>query len=333
MQGKKRYFVIVLFLLLGLTTFTFASPREFSKSQKPKNGTSEKVSNDTQARKSYAEAVEAVEDAEEDPTLETVENARTEIQNADDATDDQITQLQNRVNVVENTIYVAALVSEIEELVKAKENFDTASLKYSTADTEVNKLEEGNVKENLVTRLERVENILNDKSKPVYTGIKNNQITNEDVTLVVTDDTKVTKTVTLNNETVDFEEVFKKEGTYVVTLVDEAFNEEVVTFTIDKSAPNFVDLKSGNHYETITVAVDDQTATITVLNNDTKETNEVTNGTVLTKDATYKLTVKDAAGNTKSIWVAIDTTKPTITGVDETKPTNKNEIVYVKDKF
>ena len=333
MQGKKRYFVIVLFLLLGLTTFTFASPREFSKSQKPKNGTSEKVSNDTQARKSYAEAVEAVEDAEEDPTLETVENARTEIQNADDATDDQITQLQNRVNVVENTIDVAALVSELEELVKAKETFDTASLKYPTADTEVNKLEEGNVKENLVTRLERVENILNDKSKPVYTGIKNNQITNEDVTLVVTDDTKVTKTVTLNNETVDFEEVFKKEGTYVVTLVDEAFNEEVVTFTIDKTAPNFVDLKSGNHYETITVAVDDQTATITVLNNDTKETNEVTNGTVLTKDATYKLTVKDAAGNTKSIWVAIDTTKPTITGVTNGSVVNKSENIYVNDKF
>lgn len=333
MQGKKRYFVIVLFLLLGLTTFTFASPREFSKSQKPKNGTSEKVSNDTQARKSYAEAVEAVEDAEEDPTLETVENARTEIQNADDATDDQITQLQNRVNVVENTIDVAALVSELEELVKDKETFDTASLKYPTADTEVNKLEEGNVKENLVTRLERVEKILNDNSKPVYTGIKNNQITNEDVTLVVTDDTKVTKTVTLNNETVDFEEVFKKEGTYVVTLVDEAFNEEVVTFTIDKTAPNFVDLKSGNHYETITVAVDDQTATITVLNNDTKETNEVTNGTVLTKDATYKLTVKDAAGNTKSIWVAIDTTKPTITGVTNGSVVNKSENIYVNDKF
>ena len=333
MQGKKRYFVIVLFLLLGLTTFTFASPREFSKSQKPKNGTSEKVSNDTQARKSYAEAVEAVEDAEEDPTLETVENARTEIQNADDATDDQITQLQNRVNVVENTIDVAALVSELEELVKTKETFDTASLKYPTADTEVNKLEEGNVKENLVTRLERVEKILNDNSKPVYTGVKNNQITNEDVTLVVTDDTKVTKTVTLNNETVDFEEVFKKEGTYVVTLVDEAFNEEVVTFTIDKTAPNFVDLKSGNHYETITVAVDDQTATITVLNNDTKETNEVTNGTVLTKDATYKLTVKDAAGNTKSIWVAIDTTKPTITGVTNGSVVNKSENIYVNDKF
>lgn len=333
MQGKKRYFVVVLFLLLGLTTFTFASPREFSKSQKPKNGTSEKVSNDTQARKSYAEAVEAVEEAEEDPTLETVENARLEIQNADDATDDQVTQLQNRVNVVENTIDVAALVSELEELVKAKETFDTASLKYPTADTEVNKLEEGNVKENLVTRLERVEKILNDSSKPVYTGVTNNQITNENVTLVVTDDTEVTKTVTLNNEVVDFKEEFEEEGVYVVTLVDEAFNEETVTFTIDKTAPKFVDLKSGNHYENITVLVDDETATITVLNNDTKVTTDVTNGAVLTEDATYKLTVKDAAGNSKSIWVAIDTTKPTITGVTNGSVVNKSEKIYVKDKF
>ena len=333
MQGKKRYLVVALFLLIGLTTFSFAAPKEELKEKKTISGTSEKVTNDKKVNNSYTDALEAVEEAEENPTLETVETARTEVQRADDATVQQREELQNRIEVVEESIDVAALVTELETLVTVKETIPTAEDKYPAVETALDEMDEGDVKDNLETRLTRVANIINDGDKPEYSGIQNNQVTKDDVTLVVTDKTEVTKTVKLNNEDVKFEEPFKKEGLYVVTLRDEAFNEETVTFTIDKTAPNFVDLKSGNHYETITVAVDDQTATITVLNNDTKETNEVTNGTVLTKDATYKLTVKDAAGNTKSIWVAIDTTKPTITGVTNGSVVNKSENIYVNDKF
>ena len=45
MQFKKRYVVVVVLLLLGLTTFTFASPRQVEK-QKTSKGISERVSSD-----------------------------------------------------------------------------------------------------------------------------------------------------------------------------------------------------------------------------------------------------------------------------------------------
>ena len=236
MQGKKRYLVVALFLLIGLTTFSFAAPKEELKEKKTIKGTSEKIANDKKVNNSYTDALEAVEEAEENPTLETVETARIEIQRADDATVQQREELENRIEEVEESIDVAALVTELETLVSVKETIPTAETKYPNAETEVEKMDEGEVKDNLVTRLTRVSNIINDGGKPEYTGIQNNEVTNQDVTLVVTDDTKVTKTVKLNNEDAKFEDTFKAEGTYVVTLSDEAFNEEVVTFTIDKKA-------------------------------------------------------------------------------------------------
>lgn len=236
MQGKKRYIVVALFLLIGLTTFSFAAPKEELKEKKTIKGTSEKIANDKKVNNSYTDALEAVEEAEENPTLETVETARIEIQRADDATVQQREELENRIEEVVEYIDVAALVTELETLVSVKETIPTAETKYPNAETEVEKMDEGEVKDNLVTRLTRVSNIINDGGKPEYTGIQNNEVTNQDVTLVVTDDTKVTKTVKLNNEDAEFEDTFKAEGTYVVTLSDEAFNEEVVTFTIDKKA-------------------------------------------------------------------------------------------------
>ena len=236
MQGKKRYLVVALFLLIGLTTFSFAAPKEALKEKKTIKGTSEKIANDKKVNNSYTDALEAVEEAEENPTLETVETARIEIQRADDATVQQREELENRIEEVVESIDVAALVTELEKLVSVKETIPTAETKYPNAETEVEKMDEGEVKDNLVTRLTRVSNIINDGGKPEYTGIQNNEVTNQDVTLVVTDDTKVTKTVKLNNEDAKFEDTFKAEGTYVVTLSDEAFNEEVVTFTIDKKA-------------------------------------------------------------------------------------------------
>ena len=118
MQIKKRYVVVAVLLLLGLTTFTFASPRQVEK-QKSSKGISERVTNDKKENRSYAEALDAVEKAEENPTLETVETARNEIQNADDATVEQINQLEQRVEVVEETI--EKIVEAIEEEVAAEE--------------------------------------------------------------------------------------------------------------------------------------------------------------------------------------------------------------------
>ena len=63
MQGKKRYLVVALFLLIGLTTFSFAAPKEELKEKKTIKGTSEKIANDKKVNNSYTDALEAVEEA------------------------------------------------------------------------------------------------------------------------------------------------------------------------------------------------------------------------------------------------------------------------------
>ena len=243
MQFKKRYVVVVVLLLLGLTTFTFASPRQVEK-QKTSKGISERVSSDKKENKSYAEALQAVEDAEENPTLETVETARNEIRNADDATVEQVNQLEQRVEVVEETIDVAALVKEVETLAEVKETRDDAKAKYPNAETEVNKLEEGDVKDNLVSRLAKVSRLLNDTDAPVVTGVDENVPTNKNEIVYVNDEFLISVTIdgkeytefTADGDILKFEKKITTEGTHTVTAIDKLGNETTKTFTIDKTA-------------------------------------------------------------------------------------------------
>ena len=365
MEGKKRYVAIVLFLLIGLTLFTFANPVEEQKGSKG-NGSkdSEVTDKDTVdgtlgtdeeqnqvqpqvqnqvADNSYANALAAVVKAE--GSLETldVEAARDLINRV--TNQNQKDELTERLDVVEEAIDAIELVETLEKMVEEATDRDGIldSIDYRTDEEIIQKvdaLRNEDVQESLKDRLQILSRILDDNTAPEYDGVEDNEITNKDVSLTYSDtdeetgtENEVTVKVTLDGEEIDYAETFTKEGTYVVTLTDEAFNETTVTFTIDKTAPKFVGIKNGNHYETIKVEVDDANATIVVKNMDKNETTEVANGTELTEDATYYITATDEAGNETSIWVAIDTTAPTITGVDETKPTNKNEIVYVKDKF
>ena len=303
-----------------------------------------------QVDNTYANALAAVEKCEKaladeltnvdsETIKKLLEEARELINSV--TSDTSKVELAERADIVEESIDAIALVEALEELVNNAESKDAIieAIDYRT-DNQVNEVVENlrneDVKKVLEEILTELNLILDDETAPSYDGITNNETTKEDVTLTVSDDTDVTVAVTLNGEEVTYTEgeAFTEEGVYEVVLVDEAFNETQITFTIDKTAPKFDGLTSGSHYETIEINVTDATeTTITVKNMDTGETTTVENGTVLTADATYYITAEDAAGNQTSIWVAIDTTAPSITGVDEEKPTNKNEIVYVSDKF
>ncbi len=303
-----------------------------------------------QVDNTYANALAAVEKCEKaladelinvdsETIKKSLEEARELINSV--TSDTSKVELAERADIVEESIDAIALVEALEELVNNAESKDAIieTIDYRT-DNQVNEVVENlrneDVKKVLEEILTELNLILDDETAPSYDGITNNETTKENVTLTVSDDTEVTVTVTLNGEEVTYTEgeAFTEEGVYEVVLVDEAFNETQITFTIDKTAPKFDGLTSGSHYETIEINVTDATeTTITVKNMDTGETTTVENGTVLTADATYYITAEDAAGNQTSIEVTIDTTAPSITGVDEEKPTNKNEIVYVSDKF
>ncbi len=116
MQGKKRYLVIALFLILGLTTFTFANPKENLSSQKKSSSKSEKITSAKKENKSYADAIEAVKEAEAKPIEANVVTARNEITTANDATPKQVQELQNRINVVEEGATVGKIITSTGEM-------------------------------------------------------------------------------------------------------------------------------------------------------------------------------------------------------------------------
>lgn len=272
MEGKRRYVAIVLFLFIGLTIFAFANPidNESAPVIKEKESTSDIEKNTidgiletykeleqptTVSRvkqlqyvnvdTKYQTALAAVEKAEATLAFADVDTARGAIDTVtNNVQKDQLTQ---RINNIEETIKVMTLVEKLEQLVadaSAKEKIDDS--RNYRGDKEiikkVNELRNEKVKNNLQKRLQILSRILDDEIAPTYEGIEDGAITNDNVLLIYSDinketgiENEVNIKVTLNEKQIDYTESFALEGVYEVILLDEAFNETSLTFTIDKT--------------------------------------------------------------------------------------------------
>ena len=378
MEGKKKYFALVLFLFLGLMIFTFANPaeeeKEFQNGDKDQSETvtdrreetTEEDDTDEQEQQdvlnvvtdqnqgnnqqnvvtdnSLRDALAAVEKAEGTYTQEDVNAAKDLVNNVTDTTEKG--KLEDRLEEVEAGIAVLALLEDLEKQVEDAE--EKAHMTDATAYRDNNKISDKidalnneTVKEELAKRLTTVSKLLDDNAAPVASveaKAYNDhvEITAEDEAgnpfkMYLTKGNGKEKEITSGDKTTS-------EGVYTLRLIDEAFNEQTVTFTVDTTAPALKDLTSGAHYPKITLTVEDLTKTkIEVTNMDKNETTEVEDGTKLTEDATYKVILTDEAGNTAEYWLAIDSLKPTISVkdevVEENAYINENTEVKVFDKF
>lgn len=394
MEGKKKYFALIIFLFLGLMIFTFANPAEEEKefkggdkdqsetvTNKREDTTEEDDDEDEQDQQQEAnqqqnvttnnnqgnaqggnqgnnpgqtpvnpvdntlrDALAAVEKAEGTYTQNDVNAAKDLVNNVTDTTEKG--KLEERLEEVEAGIAALALLENLENQVEeADEKADmTNATSYRDTNEIAKKIEDLNnetVKETLQERLDKVSKLLDDNAAPttkveakVYND--NVEITAEDEAgnpfkMYLTKGNGKEKEISSGDKTTS-------DGIYTLRLIDEAFNEQTVTFTVDTTAPALKDLTSGAHYPEITLTVEDLTKTkIEVTNMDKNETTEVEDGTKLTEDATYKVILTDEAGNTAEYWLAIDSLKPTISVKDEVVEDNayinENTEVKVFDKF
>ena len=247
-KKKIALIVVVLFLLIGLGSFVFANPDQDNDLEGP--GVSE------DGGSSDGEVIDGTE-----PT------ATPEEENDDSATEtDPITTYGNGGNGngtgagnngttgagndgttggVGNTDMsqyndARRIIEELENRVHSMQNKDdsNAAVDYRT-DTDiiemVNNLPEGTEKDELMNRLDAINKVLDDTTVPAITGINNNDVTKENVTINVTDDNDVTITATLDGEEIEFTTPLTAEGHYVVTVTDKNFNTTTVEFTIDKT--------------------------------------------------------------------------------------------------
>lgn len=237
-KKKIALIVVVLFLLIGLGSFVFANPDQDNNLEGP--GVSE------DGGSGDGEVIDGTE-----PT------ATPEEENDDSATEtDPITTYGNGGNGtgtgagnngttggVGNTDMsqyddARRIIEELENRVNSMQNKDDSNdaVDYRT-DTDiidmVNNLPDGTVKDELKDRLDAINKVLDDTTAPVITGINNNDVTKENVTINVTDDNDVTITATLDGEKIEFTTPLTEEGHYVVTVTDKNFNTTTVKFTID----------------------------------------------------------------------------------------------------
>ena len=275
------------------------------------NGNSDGTGNVVVTGNGYNEALKAVEKAESSFTQDDVDRAEELVNKVTDQQGKE--ELQERLDAVQAAIDAEKLVAELENKVENSKNItDINDARDYLVDEEVEKvvseLKDSTLKEKLEERLEAILEILDDNNRPVITGIDNNSFTKENVTLTIEDANDVTTTVTLDGKEIDFQGEFTEEGTYVVTVVDEAFNEATLTFTIDKTKPVVGGVEDGKYYNTdVAVTIDDANPGTIHLKKDGVTVKPYKPGDILTEEGTYTVYVSDKADNkSKTITFVID---------------------------
>lgn len=296
-----------------------------------------KTQKETLPDDSYYKALEALKKAEASFLLKDVKLAEELITKLQNKKHQQ--ELTERLNYVRETIEANELVTELEYKVNNSKNIkdlNKARTYYIEKDLKrvVLSLKSSPLKENILNRLNNLQKILSDKESPIITGINNNSFTAQDVSLNIKDDNEYKVVITLNDKDFKYKNTLTKEGKYVVTVIDSAFNESTITFTIDKTSPSFKNITDGMYYqENINVLVDEDNldkikATIYA---DDYNIIEVPNNTQLTKESLYYLEAIDKAGNKTSIQVTIDKTAPKLEKLQIYNLNNINSS-YIKEK-
>ncbi len=370
MESKRKYFVLILFLLLALMIFAFANPiveesTDFKDSdnkteevEKPeviidtdkednnnyvpvvrpvqpvqKEETTEEKEDEIDT--TYEDALAAVEYAEATYKVEDVEKAKELVNKVTDTT--KKGELEDRLAEVEAGIEVMELIKELEyQVAKATERKDIVSAKDYRDEKEVAKkleaLTNEEVKEALQERLDKVNKYLDDETAPKV-NINDKDVFTEDVEITVEDENDVTITLTKDEQALEDTSKTSGDGIYTLTVIDKSFNETKVTFTVDGTKPVFNGLEDGKHYEEITIDVEDLTTTGIMISQDYQPEILIQNGTTIAIEGTFTLTATDEAGNSNTITVVVDKNAPTIERTSDVEYPTADEKVTIKDRY
>ncbi|WP_088043327.1 S8 family serine peptidase [Bacillus sp. EAC] len=158
-----------------------------------------------------------------------------------------------------------------------------------------------------------------DKTSPIVTSVSNNGLYNHDVNIAFNEGT-----ATLNGDAITNGTVVSKEGIYSLIVTDQVGNKTMMTFTIDKTAPNVTGVSNNGLYNhDVIITINEGTAK---LNGDT-----ISNGTAVSKEGIYSLIVTDQAGNISKVTFTIDKIAPHVTGVSNNGLYNHNVTVIFKE--
>ena len=316
-KRKGIILAIVLFLIIGLGTFVFAGGSEDEGSG---NGTITPQPDGGDNNDPVNPDSEEETGNNEEGGNQGGSQSRPAGGSDNSDGDELVTDGEGEQNP-EETVDYKALLSKLAEMVNSATNKDDLAkaeeFRQDNNITETNIDALGNAEDSKT--FDEIMAILTDETDPAITPSDlDGLFTNESVSVTITDDTKTTYTLTLNDEKVENADLsnLSAEGTYALTVVDAAFNETVVAFTIDKTKPllvidgEVIEATDETLYFTEDIKVTVEEANLETFTSNTHDrTDEVLSEEGWNVgEGGYTFVITDKAGNKTTYKVVVDKT-------------------------
>lgn len=273
----------------------------------------------------YSLALEAVKKAEASLAQNDVDSAKDLINNV---TTDQKVDLLDRINDVQNIIDFDKLLKVLENKTNSSTNKDELNnaREFNTSNLVAEKLD--SLKDSASkTKFEERYNVvlltLNDVTDPEVKGVTEGEYTNRELEIKVVEDSEYV--ITLDGEAYELGTSIG-EGVHVLKVVDKAFNEAVVNFTIDRTDPtaeiSYSTTELTNKDVHVTLTASEEVEVLNAGTWDPKEGYATKFKKAYNVNKTQTVTIKDRAGNSSVVEVIVN-------NIDRTSP----QVVEIKQQY
>ena len=256
MKHKKLFLTMILFLLLGLSIRVLSGSRA-----EPTENVEENISEGTISSQNHFNEITPEpnkKESEEQISQKTEEEQKTSfpIRIPTESQDSSSSNLDESYSLESEILKIIESLETMLE--KASSTLDIAEARdfYQENKTILTQIPE--LKEDVRKRVEESLNdkilpILEDTQAPIISGITENDIVNQTSNIHITDETKIK--IYLNQKETTLEQIknLSQDDRYEILVVDEAFHESSLSFTLDTTLPVVTNVKiekkdSSSHY-------------------------------------------------------------------------------------
>ena len=256
MKHKKLFLAMILFLLLGLSIRVLSGSRA-----EPTENVEENISEGTISSQNHFNEITSEpnkKEFEEQISQKTEEEQKTSfpIRIPTESQDSSSSNLDESYSLESEILKIIESLETMLEKASSTLDIERSRDFYQENKTILTQIPE--LKEDVRKRVEESLNdkilpILEDTQAPIISGITENDIVNQTSNIHITDETKIK--IYLNQKETTLEQIknLSQDGRYEILVVDEAFHESSLSFTLDTTLPVVTNVKiekkdSSSHY-------------------------------------------------------------------------------------
>ncbi len=256
MKHKKLFLAMILFLLLGLSFRVLSGSRA-----EPTENVEENISEGTISSQNHFNEItpEPNKKESEEQILQKTEEEQktsfpiripTESQDSSSSNLDESYSLESEIlKIIESLETMLEKASSTLDIERSRDFYQ----ENKTILTQIPELKEDVRKRVEESLNDKILPILEDTQAPIISGITENDIVNQTSNIHITDETKIK--IYLNQKETTLEQIknLSQDGRYEILVVDEAFHESSLSFTLDTTLPVVTNVKiekkdSSSHY-------------------------------------------------------------------------------------